>query len=212
MRVKRYRRDLKIVVTSATLDVEAYLEYFARASLDLAKQEKQDQEKLPEDMNTKMIEDGDANSKMTRNGSGRSGVDTTREDDDDDEEQAKKDAWDKVRQAGAERRGGSGEKLKKDTNSKELEEAAPGEPASRLKYTVVTCEGRCFPVRIKYLSQPCANYIEKAVEVCEHILATDTRHYGDILIFLTGAEEVQACVEVLKDYFSEEIEQKSLQV
>nr|XP_053629982.1 pre-mRNA-splicing factor ATP-dependent RNA helicase DHX16-like [Cherax quadricarinatus] len=57
--------------------------------------------------------------------------------------------------------------------------------------------GRRYPVHIYYTRSPEANYIDAAsVTILQiHI----TQHLGDILVFLTGQEEIEACQEILTE-------------
>jgi len=54
--------------------------------------------------------------------------------------------------------------------------------------TIVSIEGRMYPVEIAYLEQPTENYITSAVVTVMEIHLTQPR--GDILVFLTGKEEI----------------------
>lgn len=57
--------------------------------------------------------------------------------------------------------------------------------------------GRRYPVHIYYTKSPEANYIDAA---CVTILQIHiTQHLGDILVFLTGQEEIEACQEILTE-------------
>ncbi|PNW76512.1 hypothetical protein CHLRE_11g467654v5 [Chlamydomonas reinhardtii] len=62
---------------------------------------------------------------------------------------------------------------------------------------VVTVEGRTHPVQVHYLQQPAADYVAAAVSAAVDIHCEDLP--GDILIFLTGQEEVQAAVAQLEE-------------
>ena len=69
-----------------------------------------------------------------------------------------------------------------------------------LKSKIVHVAGRQFPVTLSYLKFPCKNYVTKAAE-----LALDIHHKkpaGDILIFLTGQEEIQAFTEFVTEQSS----------
>lgn len=55
--------------------------------------------------------------------------------------------------------------------------------------------GRQFPVDIFYLSAPCKNYVTKAAEVALDI--HQRKQLGDILVFLTGQEEIQAFIDLV---------------
>ncbi|KAG2146985.1 P-loop containing nucleoside triphosphate hydrolase protein [Suillus bovinus] len=63
--------------------------------------------------------------------------------------------------------------------------------------TIVSLEGRMFPVEVAYLQESPSNYVRKAVEVAWNVnLQHDS---GDILIFLTGREEIERCLEELTE-------------
>ncbi|XP_068210643.1 pre-mRNA-splicing factor ATP-dependent RNA helicase DHX16 [Palaemon carinicauda] len=57
--------------------------------------------------------------------------------------------------------------------------------------------GRRYPVHIYYTKSPEANYIDSAAVTVLQIHIT--QHLGDILVFLTGQEEIEACQELLTE-------------
>ncbi|KAF9485861.1 P-loop containing nucleoside triphosphate hydrolase protein [Pholiota conissans] len=57
--------------------------------------------------------------------------------------------------------------------------------------------GRIFPVDIHYTPQPEANYLHAAITTVFQIHTTQPK--GDILVFLTGQEEIEACHENLQE-------------
>lgn len=57
--------------------------------------------------------------------------------------------------------------------------------------------GRRFPVDIYYTKAPEADYIDACVVSVLQIHATQPK--GDILVFLTGQEEIESCEEALKE-------------
>ncbi len=63
--------------------------------------------------------------------------------------------------------------------------------------TVISVEGRCYPVEIKYLDEPCDNYIKASVMTAMAIHMKEESNHGDILIFLTGQDEVDEAVSML---------------
>lgn len=67
-----------------------------------------------------------------------------------------------------------------------------------LKAAVLKIEGRTFPVDVYYLNEPVADYLKAAVNTVIKIHETQKR--GDILVFLTGQDEVEKAIEILKDY------------
>ncbi|KZT36972.1 P-loop containing nucleoside triphosphate hydrolase protein [Sistotremastrum suecicum HHB10207 ss-3] len=69
--------------------------------------------------------------------------------------------------------------------------------ASPDESVIVSLEGRTFPVELAYLSEPTPDYVAKAVEVVWGI--NNHGGPGDILVFLTGREEIERCLEMLAD-------------
>ncbi|RKP12336.1 putative ATP-dependent RNA helicase DHX35 [Piptocephalis cylindrospora] len=66
--------------------------------------------------------------------------------------------------------------------------------------SLLSLEGRSFPVEIHHLSQPTDDYMERAFQtVCD---IHQKEPPGDVLIFLTGKEEVNRLVGQIKDYGS----------
>lgn len=57
--------------------------------------------------------------------------------------------------------------------------------------------GRRYPVHIYYTKSPEANYIDAAAVTVLQIHIT--QHLGDVLVFLTGQEEIEACQEILTE-------------
>ncbi|KAJ4482549.1 P-loop containing nucleoside triphosphate hydrolase protein [Lentinula aciculospora] len=63
--------------------------------------------------------------------------------------------------------------------------------------TIVSLEGRMFPVEVAYLPEPTPDYVTKAANTAFEINAKHGR--GDILIFLTGREEIDRCLQELSE-------------
>jgi len=63
--------------------------------------------------------------------------------------------------------------------------------------TIVSLEGRMFPVDIHYLEISAEDYVERAVQTVFEINAQEAD--GDILIFLTGGEEIDTCISMIAD-------------
>ena len=62
---------------------------------------------------------------------------------------------------------------------------------------IVNLEGRAYPVDVLYLENPTDDYVEKAVETAfnTHTQEPD----GDILVFLTGREEIDRAMQLLSE-------------
>jgi HrpA-like RNA helicase len=63
--------------------------------------------------------------------------------------------------------------------------------------TIVSLEGRMFPVEVAYLQEPTPDYVQKAAQVCWNINLQQGP--GDVLVFLTGREEIEQCLENLAE-------------
>jgi ATP-dependent RNA helicase DDX35 len=69
---------------------------------------------------------------------------------------------------------------------------------SRQEYgRIITIEGRTHPVNIFYLAEPTNNYVEKAVDTVMDIHTNEPD--GDILVFLTGREEIDDAIDMIAD-------------
>ncbi|KAM5343065.1 hypothetical protein ACJ41O_014031 [Fusarium nematophilum] len=62
---------------------------------------------------------------------------------------------------------------------------------------IVSLEGRTYPIDILYLESPAENYVEKAIDVVFDIHTQEGE--GDILVFLTGREEIDNAVQAVSE-------------
>jgi len=62
---------------------------------------------------------------------------------------------------------------------------------------IISVEGRNYPIDVMYLKEPCDNYVNKSIETALKIHINEGP--GDILIFLTGKDEVNEVVQELTD-------------
>lgn len=62
---------------------------------------------------------------------------------------------------------------------------------------IVSIEGRAYPVDLLYLNEAAENYIDTAVDVAFRVHTQETA--GDILMFLTGREEIHDVVQKLSE-------------
>lgn len=62
---------------------------------------------------------------------------------------------------------------------------------------LMTVPGRVFPVSIRYTSRPVDNYVDAAVEQVVKIVAEEPP--GDVLVFLTGEEEIEEACRRIRD-------------
>ena len=67
--------------------------------------------------------------------------------------------------------------------------------------TALSIEGRSYPVDIFYLQTPVPNYINACVDVVIDIHKNEES--GDILVFLTGQDEVENTIKLLKSVLNE---------
>ena len=62
---------------------------------------------------------------------------------------------------------------------------------------IISLEGRMFPVDILFLEEPAENYVERAVKTVFDIHSNEAE--GDILIFLTGREEIDTAIQMINE-------------
>ena len=74
---------------------------------------------------------------------------------------------------------------------------------SDFRIQAISIEGKLYPVDVYYLTEPCSNYIDKAIEVTKAIHKTQPA--GDILVFLTGQEDINLFISGLSDDQSLEV-------
>lgn len=73
-----------------------------------------------------------------------------------------------------------------------------GQPQSEDHFgTIINLEGRAYPVDIHYLTQPTEDYVEETVRTVFKIHAQ--KQPGDILVFLTGREEIDRTIQMIAD-------------
>jgi HrpA-like RNA helicase len=60
---------------------------------------------------------------------------------------------------------------------------------------VVKVEGRTFPINIYHTMEPQSDYISSVVKTVVQVLLFED--LGDILVFLTGQEEIEDCMHQL---------------
>ncbi|RYP06477.1 hypothetical protein DL764_003128 [Monosporascus ibericus] len=63
--------------------------------------------------------------------------------------------------------------------------------------TIISLEGRTYPIDVLYLESPTEDYVEKAVSTVFEIHAKELE--GDILVFLTGREEIDTAVQAVAE-------------
>jgi len=62
---------------------------------------------------------------------------------------------------------------------------------------IVSIEGRAFPVDTHYLTEPCEDYLEGAIKTVLDVHSSEPE--GDILVFLTGRDEIETAIEMIAD-------------
>ncbi|KAF8525705.1 P-loop containing nucleoside triphosphate hydrolase protein [Gautieria morchelliformis] len=72
------------------------------------------------------------------------------------------------------------------------------DPSRKPDATIVSLEGRMYPVEVAYLAEPTSDYVREAVRTIWAIHMQQGGP-GDILVFLTGREEIDRCLSELSD-------------
>jgi ATP-dependent RNA helicase DDX35 len=78
-----------------------------------------------------------------------------------------------------------------------FDEGEKNKKSNCLSTVILSVEGRYYPIEISYLSEPCDNYINTSVTTALAIHMTQEDKDGDILIFLTGQDEVDTVCSML---------------
>jgi len=88
--------------------------------------------------------------------------------------------------------------------------AAKGE-AGLKDVCIMAIEGRMHPVKLRYLAEATPNYLKACVDQVMNIHRTE-RDRGDILVFLTGQEEVHDVVRAIRDRSHEKAANRGLRL
>ena len=72
-----------------------------------------------------------------------------------------------------------------------------GDAAEHPVSRIISLEGRMYPVDTMYLEEPAEDYVERAVKTVFDIHASEPD--GDILVFLTGREEIDTALQLIAD-------------
>ncbi|KAI5784672.1 P-loop containing nucleoside triphosphate hydrolase protein [Geopyxis carbonaria] len=100
----------------------------------------------------------------------------------------------KVKEAKGKEKEKEGEAKGKEVEGKGKETAKEEDgPVAR----IVSIEGRCYPVDILYLEEPTEDYVERALQTVFDIHLKEGD--GDILIFLTGRDEIERAVAAITE-------------
>ena len=94
----------------------------------------------------------------------------------------------------------SGREVKdiKEEKGAEKENKRKGSENRLLPATILSVEGRNYSVDVYYLTEACPDYVRACVDTCVRLHEQEPP--GDVLIFLTGMEEVDHCCTLLKQY------------
>ncbi|KAK9092798.1 hypothetical protein Syun_027709 [Stephania yunnanensis] len=82
--------------------------------------------------------------------------------------------------------------LSKRRHGKQCEEVGP-----KLEPAILSVEGRGYNIQIHYLEEPASDYLQATVSTV--LSVHDQEPIGDILVFLTGQDDIDACVQSLKE-------------
>ncbi|XP_064474094.1 probable ATP-dependent RNA helicase DHX35 isoform X2 [Ornithodoros turicata] len=73
-----------------------------------------------------------------------------------------------------------------------------GIESKSISAAILSIQGRAYPVDIYYLNEPVPNYVKASVDTV--IKIHEGQPAGHVLVFLTGQEEVDEAVDMLKEY------------
>ncbi|KAK1688625.1 helicase [Colletotrichum godetiae] len=90
-----------------------------------------------------------------------------------------------------------GDEQKKTVNAPENKDGYHGADNDDKKGAIISLEGRAHHVDVLYLESPTEDYVEKAISTVFDIHTTESE--GDILVFLTGREEIDNAIQAVAD-------------
>lgn len=82
------------------------------------------------------------------------------------------------------------------SGDKALADDQGGEPEEEVG-RIISLEGRMYPVDILFLDSPAEDYVERAIKTVFDIHSQEGE--GDILVFLTGREEIEQAVQMISE-------------
>ncbi|TQS32136.1 hypothetical protein Golomagni_07558, partial [Golovinomyces magnicellulatus] len=83
------------------------------------------------------------------------------------------------------------------SSNSEVQATSKDEDESKKTCSIVSLEGRTYPIDILYLETPAENYVDKAIDTVFDIHTQEEN--GDILVFLTGREEIDYAVQTVAE-------------
>ncbi|XP_043690205.1 probable pre-mRNA-splicing factor ATP-dependent RNA helicase DEAH9 isoform X2 [Telopea speciosissima] len=92
-------------------------------------------------------------------------------------------------------------------NSKRHQGQGGEEHVPRPEPAILSVEGRGFNVQVHYLEEPVSDYLQAAVSTV--LLIHDQEPMGDILVFLTGQDDIDAAVQLLTEEIHNQRKQSS---
>ncbi|KAG2374484.1 hypothetical protein C9374_010768 [Naegleria lovaniensis] len=72
-------------------------------------------------------------------------------------------------------------------------------PQLNLSSYIVSIEGRNFPVDVFHVQKPVSNYITSSLQCVLNIHRSEPPNSGDILVFLTGQQEIEELISLLEE-------------
>ena len=85
----------------------------------------------------------------------------------------------------------------RDFFSRSAEPSQPDQDGTDKTAAIISLEGRTYPIDVLYLGSPAEDYVEKAVATVFDIHKGEPE--GDILVFLTGREEIDQAVQAIAE-------------
>lgn len=76
------------------------------------------------------------------------------------------------------------------------EKVTEGNPANSIG-RIISLEGRMFPVDMLFLEEPAEDYVKRAIKTVFDIHSSEAD--GDILLFLTGREEIETAIQMISE-------------
>mmetsp|Transcript_4757 Transcript_4757/g.7311 ORF Transcript_4757/g.7311 Transcript_4757/m.7311 type:complete len:830 (-) Transcript_4757:98-2587(-) len=172
-KIRRKRKGLRVIVCSATIDAEAFLNFFVPPNKKKAKKKNNaDGAETVADGMVEASEKADQSKKRKR-----------------------KSRWGHVNnttqniEPGTAAHGSNGRNKPLDHNDEENEE----------KGVIISIDGRQHPVDVMYVSEPVPDYVIATVDTALRIHIDESDVAGDILCFLPSGEDVDVAIQMAED-------------
>lgn len=181
-KIRKVRPELRVVICSATLDAQAFLDYFFVGKARKVTKEKQEERRNIATINKSEERIDEKKDAQVQH------------------EKKRKSRWGRV--ADSENVQPTITNTKGHINNEQMPSSPDNIITMANSGTIISVDGRQHPVEIMYIRDPVSDYVKSTVEVALKVHESERESSGDILCFLTTGEEIDAAVEMAENILS----------